>query len=133
MEYLAGWQATLLFLALATPITLLAMRSLAGLGPVRRWVALSIRLIVLLLLVLIVAGARWQRENKLVEVMVLRDISDSVSNVTSYPGKTLQSSVERYLLDSTDPKFKKPDDRIGLISFSSTPLIDAIPNTTLAL
>ncbi len=133
LEYLNWWQATLLFLAFAIPISWMAARSLAGLGPVRRWVALGIRLLVLLLLVLIVGGARWQRQNKIVEVMVLRDVSESVTNVRNYPAKTLQTSIEQYLTEASDPKHKPPDDRIGLLSFHSGASIDAIPNTTLAL
>ncbi len=133
LEYLTWWQALLLFAGLGTPIVLLAIRSLAGLGPVRRWVALGARLLVLLLLVLIVGGVRWQRENKVVEVMALRDISESVGNVRNYPGKTLQASIEDYLRNSADPKHKPADDRVGVISFHSSSLIDAIPNTTLAL
>src|SRR5262245_18693749 len=84
LEFLTWWQALLLFAGLALPITWLAVRSLAGLGPVRRWVALGARLLVLLVLVLIVAGARWQRENKVVELIALRDISESVSNVRDF-------------------------------------------------
>src|SRR6476646_992643 len=96
-EYMRGWQATLLFLVLAAPVTLLAIRSLAGLGPVRRWVALSVRLIVLMLFVAILAGARWQRQNKDVEVIVLRDISTSTQNMTDYPGQSLTTSLDDYL------------------------------------
>ncbi len=133
LEYFPWWQAALLFLVLAIPITWLGVRSLTGLGPVRRWFALGARLVVLLLLILVIGGARWQRENKIVEVMVLRDISESITNVRDYPGKTLQSSIEQYLTEVSDPKHKPADDRIGLISFHSSALIDAIPNTTLAL
>ncbi len=133
LEYMTWWQAMLLFGALSAPIALLAVRSLAGLGPVRRWVALGVRLLVLLLLILIVGGVRWQRENKVVEVMALRDISESVGNVRNYPGKTLQASVEDYLRNASDTKHKPADDRVGVISFHSSALIDAIPNTTLAL
>src|SRR5262245_50122188 len=133
LEYLTWWQAAMIFVVLSLPIVWLAVRSLAGLGPVRRWVALGARLLVLLVVILTLGGARWQRENKVVEVMVLRDISDSVSNVRNYPGKTLQASIEKYLTDASDSKLKQPDDRIGLISFHSSALIDAIPNTSLAL
>ena len=104
MEYMRGWQAALLLLALAIPIVLLGVRSLAGLGPVRRWVAVGARLLVLLLFVLIIAGARWQRENKILEVMVLRDISESTGLVHDYPGKSLASSVEDYLRGASHPK-----------------------------
>src|SRR5262249_33093148 len=89
--------------------------------------------LVLLVLVLIIAGVRWQRENKVVEVIALRDISESVSNVKNFPDKTLQASIEDYLRQVADPKHKPADDRIGVISLHSSALIDAIPNTTLAL
>lgn len=133
MEFLHGWQALLLFLAFAIPITILGKRSLNGLGRVRKWVAVSIRLLVLALLVLIIGGARWQRENKVVELMVLRDMSESITNVRNFPGKTLQTSVEQYLTQVSDLKHKPADDRIGLLSFNSGATIDALPNTTLPL
>src|SRR5688572_13062380 len=81
LEYMPGWKAALIFLALAVPVVWMGLRSLAGLGPVRRWVAISLRLLVLLTLVLIVGGARWKRMHKVVEVMVLRDISESTDLV----------------------------------------------------
>src|SRR4051812_23295452 len=71
LEYLTWPQALLVFAILSVPIVWLAVRSLAGLGPVRRWVAMGVRLLVLLALILTLGGARWQRENKVVEVMVL--------------------------------------------------------------
>src|SRR4051794_3109887 len=132
-EYMRWWQAGLLFLGLSLPVTLLAVRSLAGLGPVRRGVALAVRLSVLFVAVLIVAGARWQRQNKDVEVIVMRDVSLSTRNVGDYPGESLSKSVDDYLIASSDQKLKKPDDRIGVIGFGSTAQIDAMPNTKLAL
>jgi len=133
LEYLTWWQAILLFLALAAPIVFLAIRSLVGLGPLRRWVALGIRLLVLLVFVLIVAGARWQRQNKNVEVMVLRDISDSTHNVQNFPGKTLSESIVEYLRAASDPKRKPAEDLIGVISFQENAVIDAIPASRLTL
>src|SRR4051812_22392133 len=75
LEYMNWSQAALLFGAIGIVILLLGMRSMNGLGPVRKWVAISIRLAVLLLFILIIAGARWQRQNKDLEVIVLRDVS----------------------------------------------------------
>src|SRR5688572_7352053 len=135
LEYMRWWQAVLLFLALSFPVTLLAIRSLAGLGPVRRWVALGVRLTVILIAVLILAGARWQRQNRDVEVLVMRDVSTSTRNVADYPSESLSKSVDDYLIAAADKKVqeKKPDDRIGVIGFGSTAQVDAMPNTNLAL
>jgi uncharacterized membrane protein len=138
LEYL-GWPQTLgLFALLSLPIIWLAIRSLAGLGPVRRWVALGVRLMVLLLFVLLIAGARWQRQNTVVEVLVLRDISQSTAQVHDYPGPTLQASLDEWLRSVADNSnarhtMKRPEDRIGVISFHDNALIDAMPNTQLLL
>src|SRR3954453_3600714 len=89
LEYMT-WPAALgLFGLLSLPILLLGMRSLAGLGPVRKWVAISIRLTVLALFVLILAGARWERVNKILEVIVVRDVSESTALATDFPKRTL--------------------------------------------
>jgi uncharacterized membrane protein len=132
-EYLRGWQALALFAVLAVPILWLGIRSLAGLGPVRKWVAIGARLLVLLLFILIIAGARWQRENKKLEVIVLRDISESTNLVRSFPGKSLAGSVEDYLRAVSDSKTKPSEDLIGVISFQENALIDAVPSERLAL
>lgn len=134
LEYLTWWQAAALFAAVALPIVLLGMRSLNGLGPVRKWVAIAMRLTVLLLFVLIIGGARWQRQNKVVEVIVLRDVSESTAQVRNYPGKTLQESIDQWLRDLSDEKNGKPKgDRLGVVSFHDEALIDAMPNMRPAL
>src|SRR5579884_3910047 len=86
LEYMPGWVAAVLFLGLGSIILLLGMRSLNGLGPVRKWVAIAIRLAVLLLFILILGGIRWQRQHKNLEVMALVDISGSTKYVKNYPG-----------------------------------------------
>ena len=130
LEYLQWWQAGALFALLAAPILFLGMRSLNGLGPVRKWVAIGIRLAVLLLFILIIGGVRFQRTNKDLEVIVLRDISESTAQVRQYPGKTLQESLDEQLRKLSDPKNGKPvRDRMGVISFHSGALIDEMPKT----
>jgi len=133
LEYFSWVSALVIFAVLAAPVVWLGMRSLAGLGPIRKWVAIAARLAVLAIFVLILGGARWQKINRDVEVLVLRDVSESTLNVRQFPGKSLQQSVEDFLREASESKRKKPDDRIGVISFDSRALIDAIPNTTLAL
>src|SRR5438045_1658893 len=68
-----GWMLLGLGLGGATMVVLLGMQSLAGLGKVRKWVAIGTRLLVLLLLLLIIGGVRWQRRHKDVEVMLIGD------------------------------------------------------------
>src|SRR5689334_22022214 len=106
LEYLRGWQALLIFIALALPIVWMGTRSLAGLGQLRKWVAIAVRLAVLLLFVLILSGARWQRQNKNLEVLVLRDISQSTAQVHDFPGRTLQSSIDDWLTQQSKDKEK---------------------------
>ena len=135
LEYLTLWQAALLFAALAGPVVWLGARSLNGLGPVRKWVAVGARVLVLLLFVLILSGARWTRSNSAVEVMVLRDVSQSTAQVRNLPQKTLRQSINQYLEANVDPanKQKRADDKIGVVSFDSQAYVDAIPNTGLVL
>lgn len=130
LEYLTYWQAALIFAALAAPILFLGMRSLNGLGPVRKWVAIGVRLTVLLLFILIIGGVRWTRINKNLEVIVLRDISESTAQVRQFPGETLHASLDERLRQLSDPKNGKPlQDRMGVISFHSGALIDEMPKT----
>jgi uncharacterized membrane protein len=131
LEYFSGWFALLLFVVLSVPIVYLGMRSLAGLGKVRQRVAIGVRLLVILLIVLILGGARIQRTSHDLEVMILRDISTSTSMVQDYPAKSLKDSLDDYLRDAAAAKTKPPDDRIGQISFQQDALIDALPNTHL--
>src|SRR5688500_5421645 len=136
MEHISGPLICLLFAVLATPIVLMGLRSLAGLGPVRKWVAIGVRLTVLLLALLILGGIRWQREHKDVEVMVLRDISESTNQVKNYPGNAqqpVQGAVDNYCNEPAKDPEKKAADRIGVLSFHQSALIDALPGNKLAL
>ena len=136
MEYISGPIISLLFLVLAAPIVLMGLWSLSGLGPVRKWVAIGVRLTVLLLALLILGGVRWQREHNDVEVMVLRDISESTNQVKNYPLPTrpLQAALDEYFNElANDKEHKKAGDRIGVLSFHQSALIDALPGTKLAL
>jgi len=133
LEYFSWAVAMGSFALLALPIVLLGMRSLTGLGPVRKWVAIGIRLGVLFLFILILGGARWQRVNKNVEVMVLRDTSESMSLVRDFPGKTLAESEDEWIKALASEKNaaateKKGEDREGVIGFNSTATIEAMPS-----
>lgn len=131
-EYLSPTRALGLFVLLSLPFVLLGIRSLAGLGPVRRWVALGVRLAVLLLVVLILAGVRFERKNVDVEVLVLRDASESVQLVRLPPGETIERQVEAFVAEASKPeRGKRPGDRIGIISFDGRAHVEAMPSATL--
>src|SRR5439155_18640335 len=131
LEYLTAFQAACLVAAVSLPIVLLGMRSLNGLGPLRKWVAIAIRMLVVLLFILIIGGARWQRQNKDLEVIVLRDVSESTSQVKDFPPqeKTLPAAEDHWFRDLGDEKNGKPTtDRLGVVSFHDQAVIDAMPN-----
>jgi uncharacterized membrane protein len=129
LEYLSWLEALGLFAILGLPIVWLGMRSLNGLGAVRKWVAIAIRLLVVALFILIIAGARFQRQNKDLEVIVLRDVSESTAQVKNYPDKTLQESEDKWFTNLGDDKNGKPRaDRLGIISFQDQATIDAMPS-----
>lgn len=131
LEYFPGWTAFLLFLGLGFIVVLMGMRSLAGLGPVRQWVAITLRLLVLLLFILIIGGIRWQRVHKNLEVMALVDVSGSMRYFTQYPGypsKPLRAAEDQWIEDKLGrEQDKQADDKIGVISFKQNALIDLMP------
>ena len=128
LEYFHGWTAAGLFVALALPVVLLGMRSLNGMGPTRKWTAIGLRLAVLLLSVLILGGLRWRRTATDLQVMILRDVSPSIRNVTDVPGQTVQSAVDRYVTSASNVAGRPPNDQLGLISFDEHALIDQLPS-----
>ncbi len=68
----------LLLLGLIPVIIWLSYRSLAGLGPVRRWVAIGLRCLLVILLTLALAEVRLRHQNEHLTVLYLVDRSLSV-------------------------------------------------------
>lgn len=135
LEYLEPLEALGLFLLLSVPIVLLGWNALKALGPVRRWVALGARILVVALVVLILAGLRMERQNSVVEVIVLLDQSESARQAAA-AGSTLRQQLNQYLLSALGPDSqRKPEDRLGVISFDGDAYVDLIPsnlNTSLS-
>ena len=107
-----------------------------ALAATRKWVAIGIRLAVVLLFVLILAGVRYQRAHKDLEVWVLRDISGSTELVEKkdYPGKTAAEAPSTITcMAAVKDERKKADDKIGIISFQEQARVDAMPSTDLKL
>jgi len=80
------WGYGVAFLVCVGVVLWLGMRSLAGLGPARKWVAITVRVLVLLLLFLILCGIRWTRMHTDLELLVVRDISGSTKQFTGFTG-----------------------------------------------
>ncbi len=133
LQYMPGWIAAALFAALALPVVWLGIRSLNGLGPVRKWVAVGVRLAVLLLLVLVLGGIRWQRQHRDLEVILLSDVSDSINQVHDFPSDTLQRARDKYYVSLSRDPTKRPDDRMGIVAFRGNARIDVMPSTALNL
>lgn len=69
------WLLVLLFLP---AVILLSVRSLAGLGPVRRWIAIGLRCLLIVLLALALAEIRLRKSNDSLTVMFVVDRSLSI-------------------------------------------------------
>src|SRR5436305_1462354 len=80
-DFLPAWQAVLLYLLLAVPVLWLGARSMTGLDSFRKWTAIAIRLDLLMFIMLLLAGARWEQTPKDLTVVVVRDISRSTTNL----------------------------------------------------
>jgi uncharacterized membrane protein len=76
LEFVQPWW--LLLLAVLPFLVMFSYRSLAGLGPIRRWVALSTRCLLVLLLVMALAEPRLRRPNENVCVLYVVDRSMSI-------------------------------------------------------
>lgn len=119
------WGYGVAFLVCVGMVVLLGMRSLTGLGPARKWVAIGARTLVLLLLFLIICGVRWTRMHHDLELLVVRDISGSTKQFKDFAGPSLDDAFKQYLKDIAKKKRKATDDRIGEIVFDQTALTDA--------
>ena len=133
LTHFTGAFAAGLFALLAVPIIALGYKSMAGMGPTRQWTSIVIRLLLILLIVLTLGGITWTRRAEDVHVMVLRDTSESTNQVRSYPGKTLDDSINDYLRETVKAENGKlKSDRIGLISFNNRAYVDMVADTTLS-
>ncbi len=128
-EYLSTPAVAALFLLLAIPIIRLGKATLHWHSPRRGWTSIGVRLAAIWVIIMILAGARWERRSKDLDVVVLRDISTSTAAVPHPRGKTLGQQIDEYLKSAAS---SKPNhDRIGVVSFDDRPLIDWLPDTRL--
>ncbi len=113
---------SMLFLLVLIPIAWwIGMRSLAGLGPVRRVLALVLRSLVLLLVILALSGVQWIWSSERQTVIFLLDQSDSIPIAK-------RQLMLRYAVESVKShRNKRREDRAGLIVFGREASIEIPP------
>src|SRR5262249_23669089 len=115
---------------------LLSYRSLAGLGPIRRWVAIALRCSLILLLALALAEVRIRHQNENITVLFLVDRSLSIPEEDD-PEAPIDSPRMDLRLDRVEkftneavalrgPQHKY--DRAGLILFGRRPRLELPPS-----
>jgi Mg-chelatase subunit ChlD len=130
-EYLSTGKALVLYVLLAGPILWMGMRSMRGMDPAKKWTAIGVRLAGLWMLMLLLCGARWVRIGHDAEVIVLRDVSASISNWQGSGGRTAQETIDAFLKQSL--KGKPARDKMGVVGFDEDALVDSLPGETLSV
>lgn len=107
-------------------------QTLSGMGTTSRRVALVVRLIVITLLVGAIARPYWRKESKTVNVVVIRDTSDSVKRpVQPPPGSTgnatsdLIQEARQYVREAA--RTAKTDDLISIVTAARRSYVQALP------
>jgi uncharacterized membrane protein len=122
----------LLLLLLIPLIVVWSYRSLAGLGRVRRWLALGLRCALVLFLTLALAEMRIKHQNENVTVLFLVDRSLSVPEEPDPNNPDLDRRWERVKLFINDAVEKRGSgherDQAGLIVFGKRPRLELPPS-----
>jgi uncharacterized membrane protein/Mg-chelatase subunit ChlD len=132
IQFLAPWWLTLLIFVPA--VVLVSRRSLSGLGPSRKWVAISLRALGVAALVMALAEPRVRRPSENVTVIFVVDrslsvpqdpIETSAGNIVDLRWEKIRKLVE----DSVKKRgLDRRNDQAGLIFFGKRPKL-ALPPT----
>ncbi|MCC6320598.1 MAG: hypothetical protein IT438_04080 [Phycisphaerales bacterium] len=118
----------LLLLGALVPLTVwIGRQSLSGMGTASRRVALGVRLVVIFLLVGAVAKPYWRKESRTVNVVVIRDTSDSVRRPTTVNGATTDLTQQAKKFVQEAARFAKPDDLISIVTAAKKSYVQALP------
>jgi uncharacterized membrane protein len=127
--------AWLVLFALVPVIVWVSFRSLAGLGPVRRWVAIGLRSLLIVLLTLALADVRLRQEHDRVTTLFLIDRSLSVpekweANPNPPPPRLDRrwERIKRFINQSVEHRGRGHQrDRVGVIVFGRRPRLELPP------
>ena len=119
-------------LLLGVPIVWLGLRSLVVLEPVRKWLAIGLRLVVLALLVLMLGGLQAVRTHEDLTVMAVVDRSESVRRFATMPdpeaprrAMDYEQWASRWLRLAGEDR--RDNDLFGLMGFSDRPSLEVMP------
>jgi uncharacterized membrane protein len=132
LEFLEPWW--LLGLLLIPLLIFLSYRSLAGLGPVRRWVALGLRCALVLLLVLALAEARLRRQSENTTVLFLVDRSLSIPEEPAQDAKGDRidlrwERIRKFINEAVEHRgARHVHDKAGLVVFGRRPRLELPPS-----
>ncbi len=122
-------------LLLAVPLVLLGMRSLAALESTRRWTAIGLRLAVLAVLVLMLAGLQAVQTHDDLTVIAVLDQSESVRRFAKPPASDDPESEDAndfhrwarsFLKDTASDR--QDGDRLGLVTYDGKSSVRALPS-----
>jgi uncharacterized membrane protein len=100
-----------------------ALKTDVQIGSGRRWIALGIRIVVVIFLVLAIAGLQWRRPLDGMNLFFVLDRSDSVPSQQQEAAENLMYKMAAQ---------KKAIDQAGVIVFGSEAGIDRMPNPAIA-
>lgn len=115
----------LALLAVLPLLVLMSFRSLSGLGPTRRVIALVTRCLVVALAIAALASAELVRKTDEVAVVFAIDRSNSI------PRDSQRSEVD--LLKQAGDEISSPKTRMGVVAFDGVAAIEQLPMATFAL
>jgi Mg-chelatase subunit ChlD len=125
LEFISFPVAAVIFLLLAAPVVWLGLPILKWHGLARGWTSIAVRLSAMWVVVMLLGGARWERQGRDVEVVVARDVSESVDAASHPRGKTILDQTDELVRAAA--REKPSGDGIGIVSFDADAMIDSLP------
>ena len=129
-------------LGLAVPIVWLGKRSLVSVELDRKWTAISLRLVVLAILVLMLCGFEMVRWHNDLTVVAVVDRSESIDRFATPPKSAIKPEtpakpatvgqwVDRWLTESWQQRQRS--DRLGFITYDGRPTVRSMSSSALDL
>ncbi len=119
-----------MLLVLAVPLTLAGVRSLSGMSAPRRWFAVTLRLMLLVLLTGMLAGPHTVRTTSALATILVIDVSDSVQR---YFGKDAQQKIQSLIDRSAQlgrglSGNRGEEDLLGAVLFDGRAIAVSLPS-----